>query len=177
MSKRSRPEPVFARVVGAGLIGLVVAAGATACGSSRMGQNNGDMTSTLSPSSASYQSNGERIYFTATSASGTAISYQAGPGSPFGGTMMHLACSMCHGLQGHGGVVTMYAQTFEAPDISWAALTGLHEDNQPYTDATVKQAIIAGVDPTGQALDSKMPRWSMASPDADDLVAYLHTLK
>ncbi len=40
-------------------------------------------------------SNGERIYFSATSASGSSISYQGGP---TGGMMMQrLACARCHG--------------------------------------------------------------------------------
>lgn len=129
---------------------------------------------------AQFASNGERIYFTATSASGRPISYQGGP---TGGMMMQrLACASCHGPQGHGGRVTMMMQTFEAPNVTWPALTEEHHEagemeHPPYTEQTVKRAITQGLDPAGHPLDAVMPRWSMSEEDLDDLVSYLKTLK
>ncbi len=65
----------------------------------------------------SFDSNGERIYFTATSDRGTTITYTGGPVS---GMMMgagYLACASCHGPDGRGGQHIMHMQTMDAPDI------------------------------------------------------------
>ena len=51
----------------------------------------------------SFDSNGKRIYFTATSERGTPITYNGGPVS---GMMMmggNLACVSCHGIDARGG--------------------------------------------------------------------------
>jgi cytochrome c oxidase subunit 2 len=126
-----------------------------------------------------FTSNGERVYFTATSSSGDPISYEGGSS---GGMMMgRLACASCHGENGRGGRVTMQ-QTFEAPDITWPALTAAHQgegemEHPPYTEETVKRAITQGVDPAEKPLESPMPRWRMSERDLDDLVAYLKTLR
>ena len=56
-----------------------------------------------------FGSNGERIYFTATSERGTAITYTGGPAS--NGWMMgdggRLVCASCHGPDGRGGIHSM----------------------------------------------------------------------
>lgn len=126
----------------------------------------------------SYSSNGERIYFTATSSSGEAI-------VPEGFTMMmhNIACVDCHGHDGKGGTVYMMMQRFEVPDIIWTDLIGeeheggVHEDHPPYTEVTLKQAITQGVDPAGQPLDEFMPKWQMSMQDLSDLVSFIKTLK
>lgn len=122
--------------------------------------------------STTYSSNGQRIYFTASSASGHRITYQGGPF--FGMMTGGLACVMCHQTDGHGGQVVMVGQRFQAPNITWPGLLGF---NPPYTDATVKRAITQGIDSGGSPLESPMPRWSMAVSDLDDLVSYLKTLR
>ena len=55
-----------------------------------------------------FRSNGERIYFTATSERGTEITYTGGPTSS-GWMMMggRLACVSCHGPDGRGGKHSM----------------------------------------------------------------------
>lgn len=123
-------------------------------------------------SSTQYKSNGERIYYTATSSSGKPIYSQ-------GFTMMHgnIACVNCHGADGHGGNVHIMMTSFEAPNITWAVLTGQHEDHAPYTEATVKDAITKGLEPNGKELEIYMPRWQMANEDLDDLLSFLKTLK
>jgi cytochrome c oxidase subunit 2 len=130
------------------------------------------ITLLASCSSIQYKSNGERIYFTAASSSGKPIISQ-------GFTMMHgrIACVNCHGADGNGGNVHMMMTNFEAPDITWVELTGPHEHHAPYTEATIKDAIIKGVEPNGEELEIYMPRWQMADEDLDDLLSFLKTLK
>ncbi len=124
------------------------------------------------PAEGSFSSNGQRIYFTATSSSGEAI-------IPEGFTMMmhRIACVDCHGPEGKGGTVYMMMQSFDVPDITWPVLTGQHEDHPPYTEETAKRAIAQGVDPAGNELEEFMPRWQMVEQDLNDLVSYIKTLK
>lgn len=132
----------------------------------------------------SFESNGERIYFTATSASGEPITRSGGA------FMMHQrgACVDCHGPGGRGGQVRMMMWSFEAPDITWDNLTQVedheeepgreqHEDHPPYADDTLKRAITEGVDPAGEPLDEVMPRWRMSEQDLSDLLGFIKTLE
>jgi cytochrome c oxidase subunit 2 len=128
--------------------------------------------------SAPFESNGQRIYFTATSSSGEAI-------TPQGFTMMmhRIACVDCHGPEGKGGTVYMMMQSFDVPNITWHALTEQeheeegHEEHPPYTEVTLKQAITQGLDPAGEPLDEFMPKWQMSPQDLNDLVDFIKTLK
>lgn len=132
---------------------------------------------------AEFQSNGERIYFTATSASGL-------PVSPRGGNMrMGMSsgggCVACHGADRGGG--PLGPQFWKsAPPLTAAALFGEHTgeeaaeadghgDHDDYTDETLRRAIAEGIDPAGERLDPAMPRWSMSAADMSDLIAYLRT--
>lgn len=127
-----------------------------------------------------FGSNGERIYFTATSNSGQPITAEM-----VGMRMMRegmMTCATCHGPDGRGGRVTMMMGTFEAPDIRYSTLTegehdAAHEEHPPYTDELIKRAITQGIDPAGEPLDWAMPRWSMSERDLNDLLAYLKTLE
>ncbi len=109
-----------------------------------------------------YQSNGERIYFTAESSSGKPI-------TRIGGFMMmnRIACVTCHGEDGKGGSVAMMMQTIDVPDI-----TGHH-----LTEENLKRAITDGIGHNGESLDEFMPRWQMAEEDLNDLVEYIKTLE
>jgi mono/diheme cytochrome c family protein len=128
----------------------------------------------------SFNSNGQRIYFTGTSASGEPITYTGGF------QMMHgrLACASCHGPEGKGGRVAMMMMgSFITPDITWDNLTEEehdegkgHDEHPPYTEETLKRAITEGLDPAGEALAVEMPRWRMSEQDLEDLVRFLKTL-
>ncbi len=124
-----------------------------------------------------FRSNGEQIYFTATSQRGSLITADMGMG-PMGGGMM--ACVSCHGPDGRGGRVRMMMGSFVAPDIRYKTLTTAEhtegEAHPPYTDETIKRAITQGIDPAGEPLDWPMPRWSMTEADLEDLLAFLKTL-
>jgi cytochrome c oxidase subunit II len=131
------------------------------------------------PDDDAYASNGERIYFTATNVEGEQISSEGGPGH---GMMQHrFACADCHGDQGEGGRVRIMMDLFEAPAITWDALTVEHNDHghdghPPYTEESLKEAIREGIDPAGNRLDSRMPRYEISDDDLSDLIDYLKTL-
>jgi cytochrome c oxidase subunit II len=116
--------------------------------------------------SYSFKSNGERIYFTATSSSGDIIDYTGGIG------MMNqqISCASCHGSKGKGGSVKIMMSQLDVPDITWDKLKG------EFTEQTVKLAITQGIDPDGTLMDTEMPRWRMSDRDMDDLVNFLKTL-
>jgi len=157
-------------IVGAA-VPLTLALASASCGGTSMPMSpTGSMGS--QNGNSGYQSNGERIYFTATSNSGTPISYRGGPAMM---GMMQLACVNCHRSDGHGGPVFMAGLSFQAADITWLSLT--QNEQPPYTEDTVKRAITQGADAAGQPLDAVMPRWSMSAQDLDDVVEYLKTLR
>jgi len=118
--------------------------------------------------------NGQRIYFYSTSNSGEHITYSNGPGMMMQG---QLACVNCHGTEGHGGKVNFMMRTYDIPDITWPELTGHHMDHEPYTEDTIKRAIVQGVDPAGHQLEYPMPLWRMSEADLNDLISYMKTLK
>jgi len=122
-----------------------------------------------------YRSNGEQIYFTATSQRGTPITSDMGM---MGGGMM--TCASCHGADGRGGRVWMMMRVFEAPDIRYQTLTseehGEEMEHAPYTDEDIKRAITEGIEPDGEPLEWPMPRWTMSDEDLDDLLEFLKRL-
>ncbi len=127
---------------------------------------------------AGFKSNGERIYFTATSDSGKPILATMGVMTMQSGMM---SCASCHGADGKGGYVRMMMWSFKAPDIRYTTLTteghGEHGNETPYTDELIKRAITQGIDSEGKRLDPPMPVWQMSEEDLNDLIEYLKTLK
>lgn len=121
-----------------------------------------------------FASNGERLYFTATSERGSAITFSGGPAS--NGWMMmdgggQLACASCHGPDGRGGVHSMgMMQVMEAPDIRWSAIGGEFDAEK------FRLAVTKGQDPDGTQLNTDMPRWSIGDDDLADLIDYLKSL-
>ena len=118
-----------------------------------------------------FRSNGERIYFTATSERDTNMTYTGGPSS---GMMMsggYLTCASCHGPTGRGGVHTMMGmQTMNAKDIRWSAL------QSEFDAVKFRLAVTEGQDPDGTQLNTDMPRWNIGDDDLADLIAFLKTL-
>lgn len=121
-----------------------------------------------------FDSNGERIYFTATSERGTDITYTGGPSS--NGWMMmggggRLACASCHGPDGRGGLHSMgMMEVMDAPDIRWTTL----EDE--FDPEKFRLAVTEGQDPDGSLMSLDMPRWKISDDDLADLIDYLKTL-
>lgn len=132
-------------------------------------------------------SNGERIYFTATSARGGRIRYAGGPN--FGGMMMgsYLTCASCHGPEGRGGLHQMHMQLMDAPDIRYVALSdemgehgheedGHNDEHGEYGLEEFRMAVVEGQHPDGKPLSREMPRWQMSDGDLADLFAFLKSI-
>jgi hypothetical protein len=139
-----------------------------------------------------FDSNGERIYFIASSERGFRITYSGGPdtGMMMGGT---LTCASCHGPDGQGGRHQMHMEVMDTPDIRWSVLSGktepevAHEDEGEHADEhaeghasydleTFRLAVVEGQHPNGELLDRDMPRWNMTDEDLADLADYLESL-
>ncbi|MDP3082944.1 MAG: c-type cytochrome [Rubrivivax sp.] len=126
--------------------------------------------------------NGARIYFTAISERGSAISYSGGPdigGGMMGGTGAWLTCASCHGPEGRGGIHTMHMRLMKAPDIRYAALASMPEIKgraRPYDFDDSRKTVETGRHPDGEALDADMPRWKMSEADLNDLFSFLKSL-
>lgn len=133
----------------------------------------------------SFDSNGERIYFTSSSDRGDAIDYVGGPGG--GGLMMggQLSCASCHGTDARGGRHRMHMEVMDAPNIRWVALSAesdhdedgdeADEHDETYGVSTFRAAVIDGVHPDGEPLSDDMPRWQLSEGDLRDLIDYLQS--
>jgi len=142
-------------------------ADATAQMGSGMTGNNGTAWGT-----GAFRSNGERIYFTATSERGKEITYTGGPGSS-GWMMMggRLACVSCRGPYGQGGKHSMgMVQVMDSKDIRWSAL------QKEFDEEKFRLAVVKGQDPDGTQLKPDMPRWNISNDDLADLIGFLKTL-
>ena len=123
-------------------------------------------------SSGTYATDGERIYLSGVGTDGQNISRTA-PRVSQGSLMMGGGgCGSCHAANGRGGTIRMMAGTaIKAPDITYDALT-----KAGFTDATIKKAILDGLDEAGKPLDTAMPRWQMRDADLNATIAYLKVL-
>lgn len=131
----------------------------------------------------SFKSNGERIYFTSTSDSGTDISYTGGP--EMGMMMMggRYACVSCHGTDANGGHHVMHMEIMDSPGIRWSTLTrmkrkelGKDENDKSidaYTFEDFKKEVIDHKELDGDELKDGMPKWNMSNTDLEDLMNYL----
>jgi FlaG/FlaF family flagellin (archaellin) len=121
--------------------------------------------------SGAFGSNGERIYFTATSSRDAEISYTGGPTSIGMMANGRLTCASCHGAGGKGGKHEMgMNQVMDAKDIRWSAL------QSEFDAGKFALAVRKGQDPDGSLLKTDMPRWNIGDEDLADLVIYLKTL-
>lgn len=156
------------KIIANGLLAIIVTLLLAACASSPQSVGSGG----TAWGTGSFRSNGERIYFTATSERGTAITYTSGPTSS--GWMMgngQLACASCHGPNGRGGVHNMgMMQKMTAKDIRWSVL------QKEFDAEKFRLAVTKGQDPDGTQLNTDMPRWNIGNDDLADMIAYLKTL-
>ncbi len=138
----------------------------------------GGMGGSNVPASATFSSNGERIFYTGISSSGRPIGFNNGP---MWLSMRGGSCVNCHGEDGRGGQPVMMGTAIPR-DIRYGILTSDHSgggdghNHAPYTNALIKRAITKGIRPDGKALDRTMPRWQMSDKDLEEVIAYLKTL-
>lgn len=127
-----------------------------------------------------YVSNGEHIYFTGNSISGSAISTNGGSGHMNMHMLVHgSGCVTCYGVEREGS--TLWPQFWiKAPALTAEALFASdahgkdgHGDHDFYDNESLRRAITLGMDPSGKQLDDAIPRWGMSPSDLDDLIAYL----
>lgn len=138
--------------------------------------------STGNSQSVEFTSNGEGIYFTGTSASGSPINARGGDGAMSMHRQMHGGgCASCHGADRKGQ--RLWPRFWiKAPALTVDALFGDddhendsndHGDHSKYNADLLRLAITNGQDPAGNDLDQAMPRWSMSPSDMDDLINFL----
>ncbi len=119
---------------------------------------------------------------------GACSSTSAAPGSPAaasvapvltgaadGQVLFEQSCASCHGVGGVGSKFTKDNNTIEVPAITFTDLTPVYGDK---FDTLAADAIVKGLDETGQPLNRMMPRWTIFSDQqVGDIVAYLKSLK
>jgi len=157
----------------------------SACGvSARQNPSFGSMMGDWQPN-RQYESNGERIYFTATNENGEHIPYRGGPSfeGMMGGGI--LSCASCHGPDAQGGVHAMHMDVMDAPDIRFVVLSGEtnehgsedHADeHEDYDLDDFYQAVVEGKHPDGNELNQDMPRWQIDDEDLADLFRFLKSI-
>ena len=149
-------------------------------------QNEQDRNGGTAWGTGSFDSNGERIYFTATSEQDTAITYTGGPSVNIMVTGGRLACVSCHGIDARGRKHTMDKEIIIAPDIRWSALSADHheehgsgeesKEHEGYNFESFRNSVVNGEHPDGEDLSKDMPRWHMSDSDLHDLMNYLQSL-
>ncbi len=119
--------------------------------------------------SLSYGSDSEHVY-------GTVI--QPVPASSFSNHMVR-SCASCHGAERQGGIRMMPFFWVKSPALTRQALFAKadlddgHGDHESYNATSLAKVIRQGTDPSGEALDSSMPRWRLSDTDMKDLTDYL----
>ena len=89
-------------------------------------------------------------------------------------------CANCHGEDGHGGS----EGTIVAPDIAWQSLSNpigrINENGRRsdvYTEQTFATVVTQGIDPSGDVLNSVMPRYGFTSEQIHALAEYLKIIE
>ena len=114
-----------------------------------------------------FESNGERIYYTGINDKGERIPFTGGPNwlRVHGGS-----CVNCHGRDGKGSFTPMMCDE-KAPDIRYSELK-----KEEMSDEEIITAITKGTH-ENEILDYCMPRWQMSDEDLNDVIEYLKRLK
>lgn len=98
------------------------------------------------------------------------------------------ACISCHRSSGLGttegrtvvppiiGKYLFRAHSTNVQDLSLPHVAGYRSTREPYTDATLAQAIREGHSPSGRALNYLMPRYALDNASMAALIAYLKVL-
>jgi len=116
---------------------------------------------------------GKLIYTTGVRASGEPIKAQLS-GAQFDAKI--LPCSNCHGSRGEGNP----EGGVDPSPLDWSSLTKPYSiefkngrKRAGYSHASLKRAIVDGIDPSKNKLDLVMPRYDLNDEDVSDLISYL----
>lgn len=164
-----RPYALMTTALCLGVLAAAAIAGCSTSGSP--GGSNGGMMGGGS-GSTSYASPGARIFLTGVGSDGQAIPHTVSRVAQSSLMMGGGGCASCHGADGRGGTLrTMSGTAIQAPDVTYDALV-----KSGFTDATLRRAILSGLDQSGKPLDAAMPRWQMSPVDLGATIAYLKEL-
>ncbi len=125
------------------------------------------------------QQAGRRLYLEGESAYGDVFTGRIGMG-PQQMPGPAVRCGNCHGADGRGRP----EGGIRPVNITWSELTksyGHEHDNgrrhPAFNEASLKRAIVQGVDPAGNPLDGSMPRFNISERDWKALLAYMKLLE
>ena len=121
---------------------------------------------------------GERLFLRGQAPS--SVSARVGPDDGVAVPLQSVACARCHGAdaagRSEGGVA--------APAIDWFRLTkpwghGFEDGRKrpAYDAGSFHRALVQGLDPSGNRLDGRMPRFSLSSADSGALFEFIRNLK
>ena len=119
---------------------------------------------------------GETIYVEGTDAEGTQITRTTEEG-----ILSQTGCFACHGTDAQGRSIDTKVGQFDTPDIRWSVISQPFPNDEGGTDpaydpAGFAKAVREGIDSGGGQLEPVMPRWQLADPAVNALIAYLQTL-
>lgn len=129
---------------------------------------------------------GESIYRTGTMLSGAALHGEREAGASIEG--LRAACITCHRPSGLGstegrivvppiiGKYLFRAHSTNVKDLSLPHVPGYRSTREPYSDASLAQAIREGRAPNGRVLSYLMPRYTIDDASMASLTAYLKVL-
>ncbi|NNU42334.1 ABC transporter substrate-binding protein [Ramlibacter montanisoli] len=131
------------------------------------------------PTLTAEQQAGRRLYLEGESAFGDAFTGRIGMGQQqLPGPAVR--CGNCHGADGRGRP----EGGIRPVNITWSELTksyGHAHDNgrrhPPFDEASLRRAIVDGVDAAGNPLDASMPRFRISGRDWKALLAYMKVLE
>ncbi len=129
---------------------------------------------------------GEAIYRTGTLLSGAALHGEREAGASIEG--LRAACITCHRPSGLGstegrtvvppiiGKYLFRAHSTNVRDMSLPHVAGYRSTREPYSDASLAQAVREGRTPNGRVLSYLMPRYTIDDASMASLTAYLKVL-
>jgi hypothetical protein len=129
---------------------------------------------------------GEAIYRSGVLPSGQPLQAEREPGMRIQGTTA--ACVNCHRRSGLGmkegrrtippiaGSYLFHPRAGTVDDLDLPYVEGMKADRDPYTEATLAQAIRQGIGADGKPLSYLMPRFTLGDTEMTELIAYLKRL-
>lgn len=136
----------------------------------------GDQSQSGAAGDTVYGSNGARIFYTATSQSGSPVLASEKFGDPPRPPLR--ACADCHGPDGGGLRFRTDSGTLQTPAIDYARLSkpGVYAGGRAFDEASLALTLRSGVRVDGYLLSPLMPRWTLSSADMRDLINHLKSL-